>query len=306
MSAFLLRRLSTLPLVLLGVSIAVFAMVRLAPGGPAELLLPQGANEAELVELRRALGLDEPVWIQYLIWMGDLLRGDLGRSVFTNRQVVGELLPRFLASAELALLSMTIATLIGVVLGVIAASNRNSWIDRATMLLSLVGISTPVFWLGYLLILMFAVNLGWLPASGRGTLTQLVLPSVTLGLAAAANIARITRSSMLEVLSDDYIRTARGKGVRERTILRRHALQNALIPVVTVMGLQFGALLGGAVLTETVFAWPGAGKLMVDAILARDYPIVQGAVLVFAVAFTVVNILIDLTYAYLDPRIRYT
>jgi len=305
-SAFLLRRLSTLPLVLLGVSIAVFAMVRLAPGGPAELLLPQGANEAELVELRRALGLDEPVWIQYLIWMGDLLRGDLGRSVFTNRQVVGELLPRFLASAELALLSMTIATLIGVVLGVIAASNRNSWIDRATMLLSLVGISTPVFWLGYLLILMFAVNLGWLPASGRGTLTQLVLPSVTLGLAAAANIARITRSSMLEVLSDDYIRTARGKGVRERTILRRHALQNALIPVVTVMGLQFGALLGGAVLTETVFAWPGAGKLMVDAILARDYPIVQGAVLVFAVAFTVVNILIDLTYAYLDPRIRYT
>lgn len=249
--------------------------------------------------------LDEPLHTQYFVYMGNLLQGDMGRSAFTRRPVAVELYERFPNTLILTVAALGIATVLGMSAGIISATKRYSLFDNFVMLLALAGIAIPVFWLGLMLQLLFSVNLGWLPSSGMDTWRHLILPALTLGLATTALIARITRSSMLDVLGQDYINTARAKGLVERIVVYKHALKNALIPVVTVMGLQFGILLGGAVLTESVFSWPGVGRLLVDSILARDYPVVQGAVLVLALFFVLINLVVDIIYALLDPRITY-
>ncbi|HEY8497260.1 MAG TPA: nickel ABC transporter permease [Limnochordales bacterium] len=305
MSQYILRRLALMLPVLLGVSIVVFAMVRLIPGDPARVMAGEAASKEVVEMIRQQLGLNEHPVIQYWIFLKKLARGDLGRSTLSRLPVTDELKSALPATLQLAVASMVIATALGVSTGVLSAVRPNSWVDALSMFIALVGVSMPVFWLGLMLMLLFSLHLGWFPTAGHGTWHHLVLPSITLGLSSAAIIARMTRSSMLEVLRQDYVRTARAKGVPERGVVLRHAFRNALIPVVTVMGLQFGNLLGGAVLTETVFAWPGIGRLMVGAITGRDYPVVQGAVLAVAVGFILVNLLVDVLYAYIDPTIRY-
>jgi peptide/nickel transport system permease protein len=305
---YVLRRLAgTLP-VLLGVTLIVFAMTWLTPGDPVVALLgeaAQGISGAAREELRRELGLDRPWPVQYVDYVGGLLRGDLGISVRSRRPVLREVLDRLPATAELALAGLAIAVVVGVSLGVAAALRKRTWVDAVAIAVALVGVSVPVFWSGFLLMLVFSLELGWLPASGRGTLRHLVLPALTVGIASAAFIARITRGAVLETLGQDYVRTARAKGVAGRTVVVRHALRNALLPIVTVVGLQLGGLLGGAVLTETVFAWPGVGRMLVDAILARDLPLVQGSVLVVSLLFILVNLAVDLSYAAINPKVRY-
>ncbi|MDR7387844.1 MAG: ABC transporter permease [Armatimonadota bacterium] len=298
------RVLLALP-VLLGVSVVVFVAIRLIPGDPAQIMAGQAATEEVVRQIRQSLGLDQPLPVQYLYFLRNVVRGDLGRSLFNGAPVVEELGQRFPRTVRLALASIAVASLIGVPAGILAATRHLSWLDTLVMLVALVGVSMPVFWLGLNLILVFSVRLQWLPAFGYETWRHLLLPSVTLGAASAAIVARMTRSSMLEVLGQDYIRTARAKGLAERVVVNRHALRNALIPVVTVLGLQLGTLLSGAVLTETVFAWPGIGRLLVDAVLARDYPIIQGATLLIAATFVALNLAVDLLYGLLDPRIRY-
>jgi peptide/nickel transport system permease protein len=290
--------------VMFGVSLIVFLLMHFTPGDPALLMLGERATEEQLQAMRQEMGLLEPLPVQYARFLGAALRGDLGRSYRSGRPVMTEVLSRLPATAELAVAAMVVAVLIGVPIGVLSAVRRYSLFDNAGMLLALLGASMPTFWLGLMLMLIFAVSLGWLPPSGRDGLLSLILPAVTLGANAAALITRMTRSSMLEVIGQDYVRTARAKGLPERTVIYSHALRNALLPVVTVIGLQFGALLGGAVITETVFAWPGAGRLAVEAIRAKDYPVVQGAVLMLALAFAFVNLLVDLMYAFINPRIR--
>jgi peptide/nickel transport system permease protein len=311
---FLLRRLLLVSPVLLGVSIVVFAVLHLSPGDPAEIMLGPQATHDDITRLRTELGLDEPLHVQYARWMGRVLQGDLGRSLWMKRPVLGEVLRRFQATVVLAASALLLSTLGGIALGVLSAARRNSLIDRLSALASLFGASMPSFWLGIVLMVIFALWLGWLPASGMfapyggggagDLLSHLVLPTITLAAASLTIIARLTRSTMLEVLGQDYVRTARAKGVRESFVVVRHALRNALIPTVTVVGVQAGYLLGGAVLTETVFAWPGVGTLMVQGILARDFPLVQGCVLVIALGFVLVNLAVDVLYAALDPRIR--
>ncbi|MCL6500199.1 MAG: ABC transporter permease [Firmicutes bacterium] len=298
------RVLLALP-VLLGVSVVVFVAIRLIPGDPAQIMAGQAATEEVVRQIRQSLGLDQPLPVQYLYFLRNVVRGDLGRSLFNGAPVVEELGQRFPRTVRLALASMVVASLIGIPAGILAATRHLSWLDTLVMLVALVGVSMPVFWLGLNLILVFSVRLQWLPAFGYETWRHLLLPSVTLGAASAAIVARMTRSSMLEVLGQDYIRTARAKGLAERVVVNRHALRNALIPVVTVLGLHLGTLLSGAVLTETVFAWPGIGRLLVDAVLARDYPIIQGATLLIAATFVALNLAVDLLYGLLDPRIRY-
>jgi ABC-type dipeptide/oligopeptide/nickel transport system permease component len=305
MGTYLLRRLLLTVPVLLGVTFIIFAMVRLIPGDPAQVIAGEQATRETVEAVRRSLGLDQPIPVQYARFLIDLLSGDMGRSVRTYRPVVRELADRFPNTIELTLAAMLVASLIGITAGVVSATRQNRWPDTLSMLLALGGVSMPVFWLGLMLILLFSVILGWFPPVGRGTWTQLVLPSITLGAASAAIVARMTRSSLLEVLREDFVMTARAKGLAERLVIYKHALKNAMIPVVTVMGLQVGTLLSGAVLTETVFAWPGIGRLIVESILARDYPVVQGAVLLTALTFVFVNLAVDLVYSVLDPRIRY-
>ncbi len=302
---YFFRRLFLVIPTLVGVSIAVFAMVRLIPGDPALAMAGPHATPDYVQQIRLRLSLDEPLHVQYDRFMSGLLQGDLGRSTRTQRPVTAELWDKFPHTVELTLASLLIATAFGLPAGIISAAKRYSIFDNLSMLIALLGVSMPVFWLGLMLMLLFSVTLGWLPSVGRGSLLHLILPALTLGASSMAFVARITRSSMLEVLRQDYVVTARAKGLRERRVIYEHALKNALIPVVTVMGLQLGILLGGAVLTETVFAWPGVGRLMVDSIQARDYPVVQGAVLLLAVSFVLVNLLVDMTYALLDPRIKY-
>ncbi|ADI14255.1 nickel ABC transporter permease [Truepera radiovictrix] len=305
MLSYLLRRsLIALPSIL-GVIVIVFAMVRLAPGDPAVLLAGEFASAETVERIRERFGLNEPPHVQFGIFMRDLVQGDLGNSTRTRRPVIDELARYFPSTLELASAAILIALLIGVPAGVISALRPNSVADVTVTLIALIGVSMPVFWFGLLAILYFSVQLGWFPVQGRGTLAHVVLPAVTLGVSSTAIIARMTRSSMLEILSQDFIRTARSKGLRERVVTNKHALRNALIPIVTVGGLEFGTLMAGAVLTETVFNWPGIGRLLVDSILARDYPVVQGAVLLISVSFIVINILVDLLYALIDPRIRY-
>ncbi|PYM94695.1 MAG: glutathione ABC transporter permease GsiC [Candidatus Rokuibacteriota bacterium] len=314
MALFLLRRLLLVGPVLLGVSLVVFAVLHISPGDPAEIMLGPQATHEDITRLRTELGLDEPLAVQYARWMGRVLQGDLGRSLWMKRPVLGEVLRRFQATVVLAASALLLSTLGGIALGVLSAARRNSLLDRLSALASLFGASMPSFWLGIVLMVIFALWLGWLPASGMfapyggggvgDLLSHLVLPTVTLAAASLTIIARLTRSTMLDVLGQDFVRTARAKGVRESFVVVRHALRNALIPTVTVVGVQAGYLLGGAVLTETVFAWPGVGTLMVQGILARDFPLVQGCVLVIALGFVLVNLAVDVLYATLDPRIR--
>jgi peptide/nickel transport system permease protein len=294
----------TIPL-LLGVTFLLFVIGQLTPGDPVLIMLGERAPEEEAVRLREALGLDLPWYLQYLKFVGNAVQGDLGISYRSKLPVAGEVLSRLPATAELAGTALVFAIVLGLSMGVISAVKRNTFFDRAAMLVAIIGSSMPVFWSGILLILLFAVNLGWLPASGRGTPYHLIMPSIALGAGAAALIARITRSSMLESLSQDYVRTARAKGLSDRVVILRHALRNALIPVVTVVGLQTGALMAGAVLTETVFSWPGIGFLTVQAIGQRDFPVLRATVLLVATIFTLINLGLDVLFVQLDPRIKY-
>lgn len=305
MYQYIARRLMLTIPVVLGVSIIVFSIIRMIPGDPARALAGVNATPEFIQQVRVRYGLDQPLYVQYGRFMADLVRGDLGESTFSGRPVTTEIGERFPRTLMLAMISLVIATSLGVTAGIISATRRNSLFDNASMLLALVGVAAPVFWMALMLQLLFSVQLRWLPATGIGTIRHLVLPSITLGMASAALMARITRSSMLDVLRMEFITTARSKGLDERVIIYKHALKNALIPVVTVLGLQFGILLGGAVLTETVFAWPGVGRLLVDAILRRDYPVVQGTVMLLAFFFVLINLVVDIAYAFLDPRIHY-
>jgi peptide/nickel transport system permease protein len=297
------------------VSVIVFLVLHLAPGDPAEIMLGAQATQEDRLRLRGALGLDDPLHVQYGRWLGHVVRGDLGRSLWMRRPVLGEVLVRLQATLILTGTALFLSSIGGVALGILSATRPNSLLDRASAVASLFGASMPVFWLGIVLMVIFSLTLGWLPASGMyapygggdlgDLLRHLVLPALTLAAASVTIVARLTRSAMLEVLGQDYIRTARAKGLVERHVIVRHALKNALVPIVTVIGVQAGYLLGGAVLTETVFAWPGVGTLMVQGILARDIPLVQGCVLVVALTFVLVNLFVDTLYVWLDPRIRY-
>jgi peptide/nickel transport system permease protein len=312
---YLARRLLLLVPVLVGVSIVIFGVLHLSPGDPAEIMLGSQATKEDLAQLRESLGLNEPLPVQYVHWLGHVVRGDLGRSIWMKRPVLPEVLGRLGATLLLTGTALLLSTVGGLALGVASAAWPRSLLDRLSAVASLFGASMPSFWLGIVLMVIFALWLGWLPASGMyasyggggagDLLSHLILPAVTLAAASITIIARLTRSTMLETLGQDFVRTARAKGVAERGVLLRHGLKNALIPIVTVVGVQAGYLLGGAVLTETVFAWPGVGTLMVQGILARDFPLVQGCVLVVALAFAVINLAVDLLYAWLDPRIRY-
>jgi peptide/nickel transport system permease protein len=304
-TAYITRRLFLLVPVLLGVSLGSFGLLQLVPGDPALILAGEEATEEVLARIRHEHGLDRPLPIQFLVYLRNAVQGNLGISIQTRQPVATLIAQRFPFTLRLAFLAILVSGALGVVAGVIAATRRNSSIDLAALLGSLVGISLPIFWLGLLMILIFSVNLRWFPAGGTGTVAHLVLPAIVLGAASSAVIARMTRASMLEVLRQDYIRTARAKGVRERIITYRHALKNAMIPILTVFGLEFGYNLGGAVLTETVFSLPGIGRLIVEGIFARDYPVVQGSMLVVATTFVMVNLLTDIAYALFDPRIRY-
>lgn len=299
------RRLVTLPLVLLGISAAVFVCVRLVPGDPALVIAGLQASEAELVEIRAKLGLDKPFPAQFAIWLSQVVRGDLGVSLITNTPVLDLIKVRYVLTFQVAAASTVLATLLGVVSGVFAASRRYSAIDGVITIVSLLGVSVPAFWLGVMLMLVFALYLNWLPAGGADSILHLVLPTVALGAYSWGIIARMTRASMLEVLNQDYIRTAQAKGLAQHPVLFRHALKNATLPVITVIGIQFGTLLAGAVVTESVFGLPGLGALLVSSIFQRDFPVIQGAVLAIATSFVLINLFVDLTYAWVDPRIHY-
>ncbi len=299
------RRLLLAIPVLIGVSLLIFGLVRFIPGDPALAIAGPHATKAYIEQVHRDMALDKGLHVQYYLFVSNLVKGDLGRSSFYKRPVTELLRDRFPKTIELTMAAMLVASVIGIITGIISATKRGSVFDNASMLVALFGVAMPVFWLALMLQLVFSVHLGWFPATGRGTFTHLILPAVTLGASSAGLIARITRSSLLEIMRQDYITTARAKGLGEGLVIYKHALKNSLIPVITIMGLQFGMLIGGAVLTETVFAWPGVGRLLVDAILARDYPVVQGAVLVLTLSFVLINLLVDIIYAFLDPRIRY-
>jgi peptide/nickel transport system permease protein len=319
--------------VLLGVSIVVFFMVRAIPGDPAQLLLGQQATQEQVQQVRQNMGLDKPVIVQYGIFLADALRGDLGQSIVTGRPVTTELLARFPATLELTLFAMLVAVVVGVPVGVISAVKQYSWLDKVTSVLALTGISMPIFWLAMILIVIFFVNLGWLPFPGRLStgyavtsitglvlvdslltfnfsafwdgLKHLILPAIALGTIPMAVVMRMTRSSMLEVMGEDYVRTARAKGVVPWRVVFKHALRNAMLPTVTVIGLQTGLLMSGAVITETIFSWPGVGQIAFDSVNRRDYAMIQGVVLYGATLFVLVNLLVDILYAVLDPRVRY-
>jgi peptide/nickel transport system permease protein len=349
LTRYVVRRLIELPLALIGVTLVIFLLLRLIPGDPAVAMLGEHAADENVERIREQLGLNRPLFLdrealdegdlegfvdtQFLLYLGRLAQGDLGDSIHRRIPIADELKVRFPATVELAMVAMFIAVFVGVPAGIISAARRNSALDYGTMLGSLIGVSMPIFWLGLMLIMLFAVILQWLPAGGRldptieldtvtnfyiidsiitlnmealvDTLRHLALPAIALATIPLAIIARMTRSSMLEVLQEDYVRTAHAKGLREGVVLSRHALKNAFLPVITVIGLQTGILLAGAILTETIFSWPGIGKWVYDSILGRDYPIVQSVTLLIALVFVVVNLLVDLSYAFLDPRIRY-
>ena len=304
MGRFILRRLFLLIPVLIGVSIIAFLILHLAPGDPAELLAGEEATQEDIMHIRQQFGLDKPLYVQYFRFIKGIFTGELISLKF-EMPVMQVMWPRIINTIKLSLASILIAVLIGIPAGVLSATHRYSWIDYISMVAALMGVSMPVFWWGLILILLFAVTLGVLPSGGIGGIRHIILPAIVLGTASTAIIARMTRSSMLDVLRQDYITTARAKGLPERIVIYRHALRNALIPTVTVVGLQFGYMLAGAVLTETVFSWPGVGRLLVDSILARDFPVVQASLLIIAMIFVLVNLAVDILYAFLDPRIRY-
>ncbi len=335
MSRYILRRLVNLIPVLLGITLLVFIFLHLIPGDPAVVLLGDRATPDQVAALRESLGLNQPLPLQYIAFVRQIVQLDFGTSIFTGVPIIEEIKIRWPATFELSLAAMLIALLLGIPAGVLAAVRKNSWLDNLTMSASLVGVSMPVYWLGLLLIYLFAVQLQWLPPSGRlsiaagfnfepitgfyvldallqgnwnalrDAIAHLILPALTLSTIPLAILARITRSAMLEVLSQNYVRTARAKGVPEFWVIARHALKNALLPVTTITGLEFGTLLGGAILTETIFSWPGIGTWIYNGILTRDYPVVQGGVVFVAIAFVLINLLVDISYALLDPRIQY-
>ncbi|HBY99109.1 MAG TPA: hypothetical protein DEP84_35055 [Chloroflexi bacterium] len=313
MVKYVTRRLLLLIPLLLAVSLVTFVLIQLVPGDPVAAQYgvdPEGMDPRRIQEIRQELGLNDPLPVQYVRYLGRVLHGDLGRSISTKRPVGPDIFQRFPATMELAIASMIVVVLISIPLGIISAQKRGSWLDNLAMTASLFGVSMPSFWVGVMLILLFALKLGWLPSVGRGTgvvgtVKSLILPALTLGTGLAGLVTRITRSSMLEVLSQDYMRTAHAKGLSYRAVLVRHGLPNALIPVVTVLGVQFASLLSGAVIVETIFAWPGIGRFAVDAIWRRDYPVIMGTVLVFATIFVLANLAVDILYVFLDPRIRY-
>lgn len=305
MLQYILKRLlSTIP-VLLGISLLLFFMLRMLPGDPAQVLAGQMASQEDIKNIRQQLGLDKPIFVQYGIFLSRLAKLDLGRSARTQNPVIKEIWARLPNTVLLAVTAITLACLFGIPAGIISAVRPYTWIDYLFTSMALFGISMPVFWLGLMLIVVFSLVLHWLPAGGIGSWKHVILPSFTLAAFVVAFITRITRASMIETLSQDYTTTARSKGLKEQVVIVKHALKNALIPIITVVGLQFGLLLGGAVLTETVFAWPGLGRLIVDSILARDYPVIQGTILIFGLLYILVNLVVDLLYAYIDPRIRY-
>jgi len=331
MIGFIIRRILVVIPTLLGVTIVIFSMLAITPGDPAELLLGERATRDSLEAMREYLGLNEPLYVQYWIFLKRVAKFDLGETIWTRQKVSEEIMDRFPATIELALAAMIISSFFGVLLGIISAAKQYSWFDYASMLGSLLGVSMPVFWLGLMLLLVFALTLGWFPMSGRlgvdidlttitkflildsiltrnwaalkDSLMHLALPSMALSTIPLAIVARMTRSSMLEVLRQDYIKTARAKGLSEFKIVFKHALRNGLIPVVTVVGLQFGILIGGEILTETVFAWPGVGKWLFDGVVKRDYMVIQGGSLLVATVFVFVNLIVDVLYAIINPRI---
>jgi len=305
MFQYILKRLfSTVP-VLVGISLIVFLLLRALPGDPAQVIAGEMATQETVNSIRTQLGLDRPLYVQYGIFLSNLTRLDLGNSARTGQPVSSEIWSRLPNTILLAIVSTMIACLFGIPAGILSAVRHYSLLDYGVMVLALFGLSMPVFWLGLMMIIIFSVKLHLLPAGGIGTPSHLVLPSLALAFFSTAFIARMTRSSMMEVMGQEFIKTARSKGLLEKVVIFKHALRNAFIPIITVIGLQFGSLLGGAVLTESVFAWPGIGRLIVDSILARDYPMVQGVVLVFALLYILVNLLVDILYAYIDPRIHY-
>ncbi|MGF9909184.1 ABC transporter permease [Brevibacillus porteri] len=333
MLAYSIRRILMLIPVLVGMSIIVFSIIRAIPGDPALTILGEKATPQAIADIREALGLNNPWYIQYFDYMKDILSGNLGESLQTNAPISDEIMPYLAATTELTIVSMLIAVFIGVNAGILSAWKQNSWFDYCAMLIALVGVSMPIFWLGLMEQWVFAQELKWLPSVGRDdsrnpveaithfyildtmiagswdqlweVIKHLILPGIALGTIPMAIIARITRSSMLEVMRADYVRTARAKGLAQFWVVYKHALKNAMIPVLTVIGLQTGLLLGGAVLTETIFGWPGVGRYIVTAIGNRDYPVIQSGILVIATIFVLINLLVDLLYAYIDPRIKY-
>ena len=310
MLKYLLRRLLLVFVVVLGVTAVTFSVMHFTPGDPAEMIAigrygMDMLTPSDIEWVRATEGLDAPIYVQYGLWLNHLLHGDLGNSMITGDPVLSEILTRFPATMELAILSMILSLLIAIPIGIIAAIKQYSIIDNFSMIGALVGVSMPNFWLGLLLILFFSLYLGWFPVCGYGGFEHIILPAITLGTGMAAITTRLTRSSMLEVLGQDYIRTARAKGLSEKLVISKHALKNAFIPVITVIGLQFGYLLEGVVIVETIFAWPGVGRLLVDSIFARDFFMIQGCVLFIVIIFALTNLIVDISYAYLDPRIRY-
>ena len=305
MKRYLSQRLLLFFPTLLGSLTLVFFLVHLIPGDPVEVMLGETVSSADKEGLRRAMGLDLPIGTQYLRFLQALARGDLGRSLYQQGGVAELVFSRLPATIELTLSAMGVALLIAFPLGILAAVKKNRWADRGALLFSLLGLAMPNFWLGPLLMIVFSIGLGWLPVSGRGGPQHLILPSFTLGMVMAAILIRMIRSSLLEAINEDYIRTARAKGVSERKIWLKHALRNSLLPVITILGLQFGALLAGSIITETIFAWPGIARLTIQAIQTRDYPLAQGCILVISTSYLVVNLLTDILYRLVDPRVSY-
>jgi peptide/nickel transport system permease protein len=314
MLSYITRRILLAIPVLLGASFLVFASVRFIPGDPAVALAGELATPEYIAQIRANMGLDKPLLVQYGIYMLNVAQGDLGQSVRSRAPVSQEIMDRAPRTLQLAFLSLFVAALVGIPIGILSATRANTWVDSGSMVFALIGVSMPIFWLGLMLMGLFAVQLPrWLglsgpllPPTGTGTWQHYVMPVLALAAASMAIQARMTRATMLDILRSDYIRTARAKGAQERIVVYKHGLRNALIPIVTIIGLQFGALMAGAVITETVFAWPGIGRLLIEAIRNRDYPIIQGVVLFITIGFVLVNLLVDILYAYLNPRIRYT
>lgn len=313
MAAFLLRRLLSLVPVLLVVAVVVFMLLRWVPGDPAAVIAGESATAEQVAALRQRMGLDQPVTHQFALWLGQVLRGDFGESYFFRKPVLELIVQRMEPTLALGAFALLLAVVVAVPMGVVAAFSQGSWVDRGVMAASVLGFSTPVFVVGYALMYLFAVELEWLPVQGYARLSEglgpflerLVLPGVTLALVYVALVARITRTSVLEVLGEDHVRTARAKGLTEREVLVHHALRNAAVPVLTMIGIGLAVLIGGAVVTESVFAIPGLGRLTVEAVLSRDFPVIQALILLFSVGYVLVNLLIDIGYAFLDPRIRY-
>uniref|UniRef100_A0A7C3RW44 ABC transporter permease n=1 Tax=Dictyoglomus thermophilum TaxID=14 RepID=A0A7C3RW44_DICTH len=333
MKKYIVRRLLLLIPILIGVSFFAFMFIRLIPGDPARIMLGERATAEEITRIRKELGLDKPIILQYLIFLSNATKGDLGRSIITREKVISEIMQRFPATIELTLFAMLIASSLGIFLGVLASIKPGSLIDTLVMFLALIGVSIPIFWLGLMLIWFGSLVLGWFPPSGRldisidlkvitnfylidslltfnfrafiDALYHLVLPGFALSTVPMATIARMTRSSMLEVLNQEYILAEYAKGLPKKKIIMKSALRNALIPIITIIGLEFGFLLGGAIMTETIFSWPGMGRLVYDAIMSRDYPLIQGCILLSSLLFVFINLIVDILYAFIDPRIRY-